>query len=223
MANFSPIKTLLAVGAGRSACFGIVFAIAGVACPAHAETSLFDGESLSGWTLDHPTSNGQDDQPRDHWRVQQGCLIGENPDKRGSILWTDNAYRDFEITLEYRTPSEFYDSGVFLRGLTHQAQIGISNSLRVDRTACLYAPIDGRGPYPAVGKGMDELQRPGDWNELRVIVTGPRIRTYLNGQPMVDYQAAEIPASGPIGLQVHAGHHMKLYFRNLRLRTIDGE
>ncbi|MCA9249113.1 MAG: DUF1080 domain-containing protein, partial [Planctomycetales bacterium] len=98
-------------------------ALLSATCVAADAVRLFDGKSLSGW--DVPDGKGQEG----HWKVVEGALVAENPNKVGSVLWTSKKYHDYEIELEYRTPSEYYDSGVMLRGDGHQVQIGISGSL----------------------------------------------------------------------------------------------
>ena len=179
-------------------------------------TRLFDGETLEGWQV-APSDNAR----TSHWAVVDGVIRGENPDKLGSNLWTNRPLGDYELSLEYRSPSEYYDSGVFVRGESHQVQIGISGSLQRDMTACIYAPGDGRGGYPAKSDKIGPVHRVGEWNQLRVVVEGDRIRTFLNGEPMVDYEAATMPTEGPIGLQLHAGHHMRMLFRDVTLREIE--
>ena len=61
---------------------------------------------------------------------------------------------------------------------------------------------------------------PGEWNKLKVIVTGKQIQTFLNGEPMVDYTAVVMEEQGPIGLQLHGGVHMAIKFRNIRAREL---
>jgi hypothetical protein len=55
------------------------------------------------------------------------------------------------------------------------------------------------------------------------VVRGKRIQTFLNGEPFVDYPASTIPAQGPIGLQLHAGVHMHIAFRAIRIRELPSE
>jgi hypothetical protein len=182
-----------------------------VPCCQNATVRLFDGKSLEGWICEPASAS-------DHWFVENGMLVGENLDQQASILWTTGEYGNFELELEYMTPSGDYDSGVFIRGESHQVQIGISRSLQKDMTACIYAPVDGRGSYPAQSDKVADFHHPGEWNQLKIMVTGSRIRTFLNGEPFVDYQALQMPGEGPIGLQLHGGVHMIMKFRNIRLR-----
>ncbi len=160
-----------------------------------------------------------------HWKIDDGVLIAENPNKEGSDLWTIKQYRDYEMELEYKTSSNPYDTGVYLRGPGHQVQIGISSGLKVDVTAYIYAAKDdpdGSG-YPLRSEKATKFNKPGEWNHLRIVLTGKRIQTFLNGEPFVDYEGTHINEQGPIGLQLHARHHMKVLFRNVKVKELNSE
>ena len=136
------------------------------------------------------------------------------------MLWTKKSYRDYELELQYITMTEDYDTGVFPRGNGHQVQIGISRSLQKDMTGCIYAPRDEKGAYPAQTDKVSEFHKVGKWNHLRIIVTDKRIQTFLNGEPFVDYEGITINEEGPIGLQMHSKVHMKVQFKNIRIKEL---
>ena len=175
--------------------------------------SLFAGKTLDGWECD-PAGLAS------HWKVENGELVGENPDEQGSNLWTTRNYKDYELELEYITLTDDYDTGVFPRGDGHQVQIGISRSLQRDMTACIYAPRDEKGAYPGQTDKVEEFHKVGEWNHLRIIMTGKRIQTFLNGEPFVDYEGIVINDEGPIGLQLHGNVHMAVKFKNIRIKEI---
>jgi hypothetical protein len=177
-------------------------------------TRLFNGKTLEGWECDPA-------EVASHWSVKEGKILhGENPDMKGSVLWTTGEYRDYELELDYQSLSDDYDTGVFPRGEGHQVQIGISRSLQRDMTGCIYAPKDGKGAYPGQTDKVAEFHKEGEWNHLKVIVEGKRIRTFLNGEPFVDYEGITMNESGPIGLQLHGNVHMAVQFKNIVLREI---
>lgn len=201
----------------RTVVLGFLAAALPVAGLRSAEIAVFNGKDLDGWSA----MDGEKPQKTEsYWKVVDEVIVGDNPDKKGSVLWTDGKFGDYELTLEFMTPSEDYDSGVFLHGLSHQVQIGVSRSMKVDLTACIYAPIDGKGGYPAMSDKVKKIHKLGEWNKLRVVVEGKRIRTWLNGEEFVDYVGAKFPAKGPIGLQLHAGVHQTMHFRKLALKEL---
>jgi hypothetical protein len=195
----------------------ILLLIAGVILAGcDSSVNLFDGKSLEGWECD-PTEQAGD------WIAVDGELLGENPGEQASIIWTTKEFRDFEVECEYITLSDDYDTGLFIRGLTHQVQIGISRSLQKDMTACIYAPKDELGSYPGQTDKVTAFHKVGDWNHLKVIARGKQIQTFLNGEPMVDYTGKVLVDEGPIGLQLHGGVHMSVKFRNIKVRELEPE
>jgi hypothetical protein len=181
---------------------------------AQGNKKLFNGKSLKGWVCD----------PGDlvsHWSVKKGNILhGENPDQKASMLWTTEEFTDYELELEYQTLTDDYDTGVFPRGDGHQVQIGISRSLQRDMTACIYAPKDGKGAYPGQTDKVADFHKVGAWNHLKIIVSGKRIQTILNGEPFVDYEGITLNQKGPVGLQLHGGVHMAVQFRNIKIKDI---
>ena len=191
----------------------LLFIIGLLATGCDSSVSLFDGKSLDGWECD-PLEQAAD------WKAVDGELLGENPAEKGSIIWTTSSFRDFEVECEYIALNDDYDTGLFIRGLTHQVQIGISRSLQKDMTACIYAPEDEQGSYPGQTDKVEAIHKEGEWNHLKVVATGKRIQTFLNGEPMVDYTGVVLVDEGPIGLQLHGGVHMSVKFRNIRVREL---
>ena len=61
-----------------------------------------------------------------------------------------------------------------------------------------------------------------DWNAVHVIARGNTLTHAINGQLMtvvMDDDAANRPADGLIGVQVHVGPPMKVEYRNIRLKN----
>lgn len=178
-------------------------------------TSLIPEEGLAGWDTKNKDT---------YWKLEDGKIVGENPDKKGSVLWTDQVYGDYELIVEYITPSKDYDGGVFLRGESHQVQIGISRSLKKDLTGALYCPKDGNGSYPQQPDDkIKQAHKLGEWNTLRMVTRGKQITTYLNGVEINNYQGVKYPDKGKVGLQLHGGVHMKMAFKTVKIKSIESE
>ena len=190
----------------------------GKKAPADEEwTELIAEDSLDGWATKNRDT---------YWKIEEGVITGENEDKKGSVLWTEAEFGDYELIVEYQnvSPGDHYDSGVFTRGESHQVQIGISGSLRVDLTGCIYCPKDGNGKYPQMPKEkVKEAHKNGEWNTLRIVTKGKNITTYLNGEEINNYDGVKYPEKGKIGLQLHGGVHMKMKFKNMQVKSLDAE
>ncbi len=59
------------------------------------------------------------------------------------------------------------------------------------------------------------------WNELHLVIKGNRLQHFVNGilmSDVTDNDTANRKMSGLLGLQIHAGHIMKVDYRNMRIR-----
>ena len=184
--------------------------------PAAAQESIpiFNGRDLDGWTV-HGT---------ELWYVEDGELVCESgPDAAYGYLRTDATYRDFDLTLEFRQEADG-NSGVFFRSTL--------DGVIISGWQAEVAPpgLHSGGIYESYGRGwlvqpepeLDRALRMGEWNEMRVRVVGPRVRTWINGTLMVDLVDDKIgEATGHIALQIHDGGGIKVRWRNIRVVVLD--
>ncbi len=170
---------------------------------------IFTGKNLIGWKA--PENNIW-------WTAKKGRLTAKSsPDKKGSILWTEKNYRDFVFQTDFRMGDGVVDSGVFLRAENDQIQIGISGSLKRDMTGSPYIP---NLRYPVEAKGVKDILKPKSWNTLKIKVVGKAYTVWLNGVEVMTYSSENMPADGPIGLQLHPGNEMSIRFKNILLAEL---
>jgi hypothetical protein len=166
---------------------------------------LFNGTDLSGWEV--PENN-------QWWTIHDGILKGSNDQNlKGSILWTKKKYGNFIITLDFKYGEGIVDSGVFLRSINEQIQLGISGKYKRDMTCSPY--IGSKSDYPVEAKGIKELLKPKDWNSLKIEANGSVYTVWLNGKQVLNYNSDTAIEKGPIGLQVHPKKEMTIEFRNI--------
>jgi hypothetical protein len=199
-------------------CFPLALVVA-TALPPRADaaelealTPIFNGKDLSGWKVP---------EPNPFWRVVDGVLVGESDAaKKGNVLYTSKAYKNFIIETEARWSGEI-DSGIMLRQPELQLQIGISRSLKTDMTCSFYT--NGKEKYPESGraKNLEKHLKPGEWNKIRLQAKGDTFTVWLNDEKVTEYTDSRFPNAYPIGLQIHPGLVMKVEFRNIRLRELD--
>jgi len=169
---------------------------------------IFNGKTLKGWV--EPSNNVW-------WTVNDGILfVKSTAEKKGSILWSESKYEQFIIQADFLMGDGTVDSGSFLRSEHDQIQIGISGSLKRDLTASPYIPKKG---YPVEAKVKDILKLK-DWNTMKVKVVGSTYTVWLNGNEVMTYTSENMPASGPVGFQLHPGNEMSCSFRNIRLAAL---
>ena len=175
---------------------------------------IFNGKDLTGWKV-----------PADNiwWSVVDGNLLAKSgPKKRGSNLWTEKSYADFDMHCEFRFDGTG-DSGVFIRDGGQQIQIGISGSLKRDMTGSPY--VSGKG-YPVEAeeekgkKGVKNLLKIKEWNKMRILVVGQKYDVWLNGKHVMTYTSENAKEKGPIGLQLHGNKVMSIDFRKMSVKDV---
>jgi len=197
-------------------------------------TRLFDGKTLDGWWK-------HDKVPKFHvggkWEVVDGLLIGDqDPPGKGGFLATKEKYDDFIIRLEVNMdyPS---DSGVFLR----MGEDGKSHQVTLDnRPEGQFGKIYLPWTHDMVHDSPDgeKYFKQKDWNDVEIRIEGEpaRIRFWLNGTLVTDFQHTEettsgVPRKGYIGLQVHPAvpTHVNwkegnvIRYRNIRIKPLTAE
>ncbi len=164
--------------------------------------AVFDGDSLDGW-----------DGDPDHWRAEDGMIVGEstaeNPLERNTFLiWRGGQPADFELVLDYRISST--NSGVQFRSSEmpevgkwvlkgYQADFDVENRF----TGQIYEErgrgfLAMRGQFTQVAAGekarvignigdaevLKARIKNGDWNRLHIIARDNVLVQVLNDQLM---------------------------------------
>lgn len=177
------------------------------------EISLFNGKNLKGWKI----------YGTEKWYVQDGLLISESgPDKGYGYLGTEKNFKDFEVTMEFKQEADG-NSGVFIRSTVDGTKVSgwqVEVAPPNHSTGGIYESY-GRGWLIKPDPEKDKALKYGDWNEMKIIVKGDRVVSYLNGVEMVDFSDEKIgKGEGGILLQIHDGGGIKVYWRNIRLKQL---
>ena len=184
---------------------------------------LFDGKTLNGWEGD----------PK-WWHVENGLITGGSTTEKipkNFFLATTKSFQNFDLRLTLKLTGDpktgMINSGVQIR------------SVRLPTTTEMFGyQVDaGDGWW---GKLYDESRRkkviaespkqdavnaaikPNEWNEYRVLAEGPRIRSWVNGVPALDYTETEpgIAQDGHIGVQIHAGGIAQVQFKDVVIKEL---
>jgi Domain of Unknown Function (DUF1080) len=176
---------------------------------------LFNGTDLSGWKV----------YDTEKWYVEGGNLICESGSDKGyGYLATEKHYKNFELTLQFKQGAKG-NSGVFIRSNIAEGTTKISGW----QVEVAEPNHDTGGIYESYGRGWliqipdkkENILEFGKWNKMKIIAEGNRIRTYLNGQEMVDFSDEKIGAGiGSIALQIHDGGGIKVRWRKLKIKTL---
>ena len=183
--------------------------------------SLFDGETLAGWT----TTGGRYDG-KAVWGVEDGALTGrEGPGRAGGLIYTETTWSDFEMSFDAWVDYPF-DSGVFVRMRPDQDGMQFTLDNRPGgETGALYS-----GGYFLHNPEGESHWKQEAWNQVRVRVAGNpmHLEMWVNGTKTTDYRLPDgtrpLASEGLIGLQVHGGGNAvegaRAAFRNIQLKPL---
>lgn len=182
------------------AVFTSVAAVADDPLPQFA-TSLFDGRSLDGWTVENGCEAA----------VEDGLLVL----KAGNgWLRSDFTYQDFVLHVEWKAlKASEYDAGIYIRTLPGGKPFPATGY----QVNLLEGKEGNIGNLP--GAASTGHIRPGEWNVFDITVEGDRVSLTINGKPA--YSAVGLKqAAGYVGLQCEVPLGGQFQFRNLRITEI---
>ena len=176
-------------------------------------TSLFNKKDLSGWKI----------YGTEKWYVENGELICESgPDKEYGYLGTDQKFKDFELSLQFKQEANG-NSGVFFHSSIEGTKIAgwqAEVAPPGHSTGGIYESY-GRGWLIKPTEDKDKALKMGEWNEMIVKVVGNNVKTYLNGTEMITFTDDKIGSvDGIIALQIHSGGGIKVKWRKIKVREI---
>jgi hypothetical protein len=164
---------------------------------------LFNGKDLSGWTV----------MNKAEWAVEEGLLTLTGKGGNG-WLRSEKKYKDFELSVDWKTTADKYDSGIFFRAL-EPGDPWPKTAFQIN----LLKGREGQGAGLKDAPGKPDLIKAGDWNQFVLRVQGKGVKLSINGK---DAWTAEEPSmrEGFIGLQAEG---VRFQFRNIRLATLKPE
>ena len=185
---------------------------------------LFDGKSLDGWSI----REGEDSW----WRVQDGLLTGGSLERNvphNTFLCTERSFQNFELNLEIRVAGTegFINSGIQIRSRRVESNHEMSG-YQVDAGDAWWGKLYDESRRNRVLSESTRLQEiwdsihDQDWNHYRILAEGPRIRSWINSIPALDYTETDLetPLDGQLGIQVHSGGKALVQVRSIRLKPL---
>lgn len=191
-------------------------------------TPLFDGKTLTGWSLIGGRGEG--------YGVKDGVLYCAKGG--GGKLLTDKQYGDFVLRFEFRMPAEGSNNGLGIRAPREgdAAYQGIELQI-LDEKAALSGKWGTLKDSQYHGSVYDVMaarkgaQKPaGEWNVQEVTAKGRKLTVVLNGQTILDADLSTV--TDPEVLKKHPGlarttghigflgHNDYIEFRNIRIREL---
>jgi putative heme-binding domain-containing protein len=170
-------------------------------------TTFFNSRDLAGWSGE-----------RRLWSVENGEIVGRSKGLgHNTFLVSDLAAEDFRLSVEVKLVKNEGNSGVQFRSESlngYDEMRGYQADIGVGWWGKLYEE-NGRGILSE--KSGEPYLKSGDWNRYEIEAVGNHIRTWVNGQPCVDYTDKAGTRRGIFALQLHAGGPTEVRYRNIKL------
>ena len=203
--------------------------------------SLFDGETLDGWTVHSGFAS---------YRVEDGCIVGTAvKGSPNTFLCTEIEFGDFILEFEVLLEDPELNSGVQFRSRIAPHELVFwfrnergeyrPNKIPADRVYGYQVEIAAGGGsggvydearramlpwWPSEDSEQSKAFRADEWNSYRIECRGDSIKTIVNGEVITDFRDA-LTDRGIIGLQVHdVGKNTTPYqvrWRNIRIQVLD--
>lgn len=191
-------------------------AAAGSSLPAAEDgfEPLFNGQDLTGWEGDTLL-----------WFVDDGELVGKSPGiGYNDFLATTEEFGDFTLRFQVKLVDDVGNSGVQFRSQRVKGSMEMSG-YQADVGPTWWGDLydESRRKVSLVEADhalIDRILKKNDWNDYEILAEGPHIKLTINGTVTADYteQDADIPATGRIAVQVHAGPPLEVRFREMRIQ-----
>lgn len=200
--------------------------------------NLFNGSDLSGWHIDIPAMDSNPDT-LNPFIVRDGMLVSLGTP--GGHLITDEDFKSYRLTVEYRFAGTPGNCGVLIHASTPRALYEMfPKSLEVQMQHkhagdfwCIVEDItvpdmeSRRGPKEnwgiTEGKGRniknltDDSEKPaGEWNTMVIEAVGSEVKVWVNGE-MVNHGFDCTADKGQIALQAEGS---EVEFRKIELSRI---
>lgn len=188
-------------------------------------TTLFDGQSLTGWTLVRGHGPG--------YVIKDGILVC--PLDGGGNLYTAKEYANFVFRFEFKTEPGG-NNGVGIRAPLEgdAAYQGMEIQILDDGHEKYKGKIKSEqhhgSVYDVIPARTGFLKPAGEWNTEEISANGSKIRVTLNGVIILDTDLSTVHEEAVLkkhpGLQRKAGHigflgHGSLVeFRNIRIKEL---
>jgi len=195
--------------------------------------SIFDGESLKGWT-----NGGGNAVEEGGWTAENGVL---SLNGKGGSLYSEKEYGDFEFRFQWKI-SEKGNSGVKYRVTRYDKQLlGPEYQVLDDdkhpdgkvgpnrQSASLYDIL-------AADSEKKKLNPVGEWNQSRIVARGGHFQHFLNGKKVIDitvgsdqwkkliagskFKKSEGFAENPQGRLMLQDHNDPVSYRKLEVREL---
>ena len=197
---------------------------------------LFDGKTLDGWKKVGGEAT---------YVVRDGAIVGRTGPGKNTFL-TKGPFKDFALEFEVKcdpklnsgvqvrshqyskpTPQESKPDRIREKGEVYGYQCEIRGTANGENGCSGNFWDEGRRTKwldsTVNASKLQEVYKPGEWNEFIIIAKGNKISSWVNGVPVAEF-SDDRDAEGFIGLQVHSIKKntgpFEVAWRNIRIKEL---
>lgn len=173
-------------------------------------TTLWDGESLAGWSMAGPGE----------FQIVDDSLMATGG--MGLLWYSDASFKDFTLSLEWSAEDASDNSGVFVRFPDPGTDpwIAVNEGYELQICDAADAMHNTGSVYSFQGSTHIPTKPAGEWNTYEISVVDQHYTVKVNGEVVNEFDG-ERSAEGYVGLQNH-DDGSPVRYRNLRVLRHEG-
>lgn len=186
--------------------------------PDAAYTSLFDGASLNGWTIE--------EGPETAFYVDDGAITVHPGSGHPTWLRSRRQYENFDFQGEFFVKG-WMDSGIYFHVPEHGRPLWCGKQIHIFHQMDEKPVPESMGSiFPLIAPLKVNVRSKGEWNSFRILMDWPRLQVWTNGEVIQDLNLEKTPElanryrSGYLGFESLS---YPIRFRNLRIRELPGQ
>ena len=177
-------------------------------------TPLFDGRTLAGWTIEEGHESS--------FSVKDGAIVAHESAMPPTWLRSQGQYENFEATGEFFVKG-WMDSGFCFHAPEHGRITQTGLQLKLFAYGDRVPMNNSVGSIFGVVPPRTANVRQDAWNDFRILMDWPRLRVWMNGEPIHDLDVESVPElryrlrRGYFGITTTS---YPMPFRNLKVREL---
>lgn len=178
-------------------------------------TSLFDGRTLSGWSVR--------EGPESAFYVNDGAIVVHPGTNFPTWLRSDREYENFDFRCEYFIKG-WMNSGIYLHAPEHGPNTSVGMKINIFQKQDKTPLAESNGSiFPVVAPARVNVRNQGEWNDLRVLMDWPKLQVWSNDEQVQDINVESVPElrhrlrRGYLGLESLS---YPIRFRNLQIKEL---
>jgi hypothetical protein len=143
------------------------------------------------------------------WKIEGNSYEADNERANGSLLASPNEYRNFELSLEWKTLDTLTaQGGVFFHYPGGGELVDLAHKIHLSNDSGKGADQYSSGSIFGEDAPRENAVKPsGEWNTLEIKVVDKKVTVTINGRTVLETEATKetVPARGLICLDGFAG------------------